>query len=167
MPKMFGDEKYAFTLIDIEDPRYVQEASEMGRKLTRLNYEKQIVDMEWRRTYKLMLRSEHHERTLPNKASEKTRKTIEKQITDYKEYLLQLQEQKDQYESLMTELWQRCNELKAAIRQENDLESLRKELTQRVKATYAQHDDFWQTKFSVSSPEHRRPSREWMYNLDD
>lgn len=76
-----------------------------------------------------MLRSEHHERTLPNKASaclhaavsiavsekspkafgpfwrdrrrsvqrsEKTRKTIEKQITDYKEYLLQLQEQKDQ-----------------------------------------------------------------------
>merc|ERR1712100_450258 len=60
MPKMFGDEKYAFTLIGIEDPRYLTEVKEMGRKLTRLNYEKQIIDMEWRKTYKMMLQAEHH-----------------------------------------------------------------------------------------------------------
>ena len=30
--------------------RYTQEAANMGRKLTRLNYEKQIIDLEWRRT---------------------------------------------------------------------------------------------------------------------
>ena len=36
----------------IEDPRFVEEAAMMGRKITRLNYEKQIVDMEWTRTYK-------------------------------------------------------------------------------------------------------------------
>ena len=29
-----------------------EEAAMMGRKITRLNYEKQIVDMEWTRTYK-------------------------------------------------------------------------------------------------------------------
>ena len=49
---MFGDEKFAFSLVDIEDPRFVEEAAMMGRKITRLNYEKQIVDMEWTRTYK-------------------------------------------------------------------------------------------------------------------
>merc|ERR1712046_413141 len=113
-------------------------------------------DMEWRRTYKLMLRSEHHERTVPDKASAKTRQTIEKQISDYKEYLLQLQEQKDQYESLIAQQWEKCNELKKGIRQENDLESLRKELTQRVKATYPAQDEFWQSKFSVASSAHRR-----------
>ena len=118
---MFGDEKYGFTLVDIEDPRsrrdwtrgcrvavrgafwtwhvwgsslrsslsrcsfspgarqkarstplemlpaagaapprYVEEAALMGRRLVRLNYEQQILDMEWRTTYKRLLHAEAH-----------------------------------------------------------------------------------------------------------
>ena len=43
----------------------------MGRRLVRLNYEQQILDMEWRTTYKRLLHAEAHLRTfkappLPN-----------------------------------------------------------------------------------------------------
>merc|ERR1712056_177334 len=39
LPKSFGKEKYAYSLIDIEDPRYVRECASMSKKLIRLNYD--------------------------------------------------------------------------------------------------------------------------------
>merc|ERR1719171_513748 len=149
MPKMFGDEKYAFSLVDIEDPRYVEEAALMGRKLTRLNYEKQIVDMEWTRTYKSLLRAE------------KRKQEIKAEIDDFKAHLLTLQEQKDMYESCIQDIWTRCHQIKESIRTENDLESLRKELSQRVQQQYAPDDEFWSTKFSLETVKGRREGREW------
>jgi hypothetical protein len=170
LPKMFGDEKYAFSLIDIEDPRYTQEAANMGRKLTRLNYEKQIIDLEWRRTYKSLLRAEQHERTLgesvghderADKRREQRRTEIKTQISDFKAHLLTLQDQKDMYESCIEDIWERCKQIKESIRTENDLESLRKELSARVQLTYAPDDEFWTQKFNISAMKGRRPSRDW------
>ena len=170
MPKMFGDEKYAFSLVDIEDPRYVEEAALMGRKLTRLNYEKQIVDMEWTRTYKSLLRAEKHEQTLGNpsfhdekmdKRREKRKQEIKAEIDDFKAHLLTLQEQKDMYESCIQDIWTRCHQIKESIRTENDLESLRKELSQRVQQQYAPDDEFWSTKFSLETAKGRKEGREW------
>jgi chromosome segregation ATPase len=167
MPKMFGDEKYAFSLVDIEDPRYVQEASLMGRKLTRLNYEKQIVDMEWTRTYKSLLRAEKHEQTLGggaaemDKRREKRSKEIKEQIEDFKSHLLTLQEQKDMYEGCIEDIWNRCHQIKESIRAENDLESLRKELSARVQQQHAPDDEFWGSKFSLEGCRARAPGREW------
>jgi hypothetical protein len=157
MPKMFGDEKYAFTLIDIEDPRYLEEVALMGRKLTRLNYEKQIIDMEWRKTYKMMLQAEHHlssfreSSSLPQSVANKTKSMLETKITSYKDYLLELQEQKDSYESLAKEIYERCGEIKKTIRQENMLQELSEEMTDRVKSHYPQSDEFWQSKFNARS----------------
>jgi hypothetical protein len=167
MPKMFGAEKYGFTLADIQDPRYVSKACLFSRKLTRLQYEKQIIDLEWRRTYKELIRAEHHERTLPPSASSKTRGMLETQIKEYKDYLLILQDQRDQYEDQLQQVQVECQQIKSTIKQENDLESLRREQVQRVKQAYGPGDEFWQSTFSVASPAHRRPSREWMYNLDE
>jgi hypothetical protein len=47
---MFGEEKYAFSLIDIEDPRYVEECAEHAKKLIHYFYDQQIIDLEWRNT---------------------------------------------------------------------------------------------------------------------
>jgi hypothetical protein len=157
MPKMFGDEKYAFTLIDIEDPRYLKEVELMGRKLTRLNYEKQIIDMEWRKTYKMMLQAEHHlssfreSSSLPQSIVTKTKTMLESKITNYKDYLLELQEQKDSYESLAKEIYERCGEIKKSIRHENNLEELSEEMTERVRSHYPPTDEFWQSKFNARS----------------
>jgi hypothetical protein len=170
MPKMFGDEKFAFSLVDIEDPRFVEEAAMMGRKITRLNYEKQIVDMEWTRTYKSLLRAEQHERTLGDpsfkdekmdKRREKRKLEIKAEIDDFKAHLLTLQEQKDMYESCIQDIWERCHQIKEGIRQENDLESLRKELSGRVQQQYSAEDEFWGTKFTLESAKNRREGREW------
>jgi len=158
MPTMFGDEKYGFTLVDIEDPRYVEEAALMGRRLVRLNYEQQILDMEWRTTYKRLLHAENHLRTykappLPNlqAVATKTQEQLKTKIKEYKEYLLELQQQKDLYETLRKEIWDRCMEIKKTIRHENNLEELREEMTERVRHYFPLTDEFWQSKFNCRS----------------
>merc|ERR1719487_3225404 len=58
LPKMFGQEKYGYSLIDIEDPRHVKECARLSQKLIRLSYDQQIIDLEWRKTYKALLDAE-------------------------------------------------------------------------------------------------------------
>ena len=41
------------------------------------------------------------------------------------------------YESCIEDIWERCKQIKESIRTENDLESLRKELSARVQLTSA------------------------------
>ena len=38
----------------------------------------------------------------------KTKEMLDKKIKEYKEYLLELQQQKDLYETLRKEIWDRC-----------------------------------------------------------
>lgn len=168
LPKMFGDEKYAFTLIDIEDPRFAADAALMGRKLTKLNYEIQIIDMEWRRTLKGLLRAEQHEASLGNaqdRSASQRRVELAERIKSYKSHLLLLQEQKDMYETCISDIWTRCDEIKKSIRQENDLESLRQECSDRVRQSYMPDDEFWEQKFNVTSPKNKTGHQSFFPNI--
>merc|ERR1719440_2529121 len=80
MPKMFGHEKYAYGLIDIEDERYVEECAKMSKKLIRLTYDTQIIDLEWRNTYKRLLDAEHRRETLPKDCKQKTKDILDAEV---------------------------------------------------------------------------------------
>merc|ERR1719198_392330 len=69
LPKMYGQEKYAYSLVDIElkgrperaaskDHRFVKETGLMSKRLIRLQYDSQIVDHEWRKMLKTLLAAE-------------------------------------------------------------------------------------------------------------
>lgn len=50
LPKTFGSEKYAHSLIDIEDPRYLEECANMSKKLIHYFYDQQIFDLDFENT---------------------------------------------------------------------------------------------------------------------
>lgn len=141
LPKMFGMEKYAHTLIDIEDKRYLKSCSEMSQRLIRLHYDQQIVDLEWRKTYKELLDAEKHLDTLGapmpvnggDALTEKTKALLQKRIDNAKKYLLELQEQKAHYETEIQEVYDKCAAIKASIKKENDLEAIRSDMTKQTR----------------------------------
>merc|ERR1719181_1233711 len=114
LPKMFGQEKYGFSLIDIDDPRFLKECAGNSKKLIRLNYDEQIVDLEWRKTYKALRDAEHRMATAGK--NEKTKELIKKEVQFYLKYLLELQEQKDMYAAHIGEVNERCGMIKGMIK---------------------------------------------------
>jgi len=166
MPKMFGHEKFAYSLIDIEDERYVEECAKMSKKLIRLTYDQQIIDLEWRKTYKRLLDAEHRRATLPADCKQKTREILDDEVKTAMKYLLELQDQRDMYDSCIQDIWTRCDMIKRTIKAETDLEDLRHEMSQRTKDRVDTDDAFWKTKFNTRSPKSRRPSRDWLRNLE-
>merc|ERR1719217_613847 len=169
MPKMFGHEKYAYSLIDIEDERYVEECAKMSKKMIRLTYDIQIIDLEWRKTYKKLLDAEHRCATLPKDAKPKTKDLLNGEVADAMKYLLELQDQRDMYESCIQDIWTRCDHIKQTIKKETDLEDLRHDLSQRTKDRIEPDDPFWKTKFNARGQKQRRPSndmRDWMKSID-
>lgn len=166
LPKMFGQEKYAFSLIDIEDPRYLEECASMGRKLIRLFYDQQIIDLEWRKTYKALLDAEHRRKTLPENARQGTKDKLDREVADTKKYLLELQDQRDMYDGCIQDIYSRCDTIKKTIKKETDLEDLRMEMSNRTKGRFDPEDPFWATRFNTRSPKHRRPSRDWLNQLE-
>jgi hypothetical protein len=151
MPRMFGDEKYAFQVVDIDDPRYVEESVQMGKKLVRLFVFEQIMDLEWRNTYKRLLLAEHRRATLSQDAQQRTKDKMDAEVVAAKKYLLELQDQRDLYRVCTEEIWARCDHIKSTIKGENDLERLRQEMTTRVKVKFPRDDAFWKTNFNVQS----------------
>merc|ERR1712187_953239 len=147
LPKSFGKEKYAYSLIDIEDPRYVRECASMSKKLIRLSYDQQIIDLEWRKTYKALLDAEHRNATLPNNCPEWRKTNLKKEVDGHMKYLLELQEQKDVYSESQNELYSRCDSIKATIKKEADLEDLRSEMEKKQKDRVGAESIFWKTKF--------------------
>jgi len=158
LPKAFGKEKYAYSLIDVrsdasesEDPRYVKECAEMSQKLIRLQYDQQIVDLEWRKCYKALLEAEHRQSTLPASCQEKTKTLLKKEVESKMKYLLELQEQKDMYEQNIQEVYTKCNAIKATKKTEKDLEDLREYMESNTKGKIHDQSPFWRTKFNVKS----------------
>ena len=151
LPKMFGEEKYGYSLIDIEDPRYLVECSAMSKKLVRLSYDQQIMDLEWRKTYKALLDAEHRQSTLSGNAPQKTKDLMKKEVDGAMKYLLELQEQKDMYESHVKEIYTRCDEIKALLKKERDLEDLRQHMEGQTRAAIMDDNPFWRTKFNIIS----------------
>ncbi|CAD7925946.1 unnamed protein product [Amoebophrya sp. A120] len=156
LPKMFGQEKYAFSLIDIEDPRYVDECASMSKQLIHYFYDQQIFDLKWRETYKQLIRAEKRRANLPALASNKAKDELDGNVKKFKKYLLELQEQRDLYQTKIDGIFERCAQIKRGIKKENDLEELRMEMTGRVKAKFAQEDGFWSTQFNCTRPDDAR-----------
>jgi len=151
LPKMFGQEKYAYSLIDIEDPRYLNECAEMSRKLIRLSYDQQIIDLHWRKTYKALLDAEHRQATLPENCKETTKTVLKKEVDTHMKYLIELQEQKDMYEDSIKEVYSRCDAIKAELKKETDLEDLRMSMEKRQRDQIHGESPFWRTKFNIKS----------------
>lgn len=147
LPKMFGHEKYGYSLIDIEDPRYVNECAGMSKKLVRLSYDQQIIDLEWRKTYKALLDAEHRQATLASNCPQKTKDLLKKEVDGCMKYLLELQQQKDLYESGIKEIYERCDAIKAMLKKESDLEDLRMYMEKQT-----------QEKISQNSPRRTNPN---------
>merc|ERR1719456_563426 len=114
LPKMFGQEKYGYSLIDIDDPRFLKECAGNSKKLIRLNYDEQIVDLEWRKTYKALRDAEH--RMATSGKNEKTKELLKKEVQGHLKYLLELQEQKDMYKAHSGEVKERCDAIKGMIK---------------------------------------------------
>eukprot|EP00929_Paragymnodinium_shiwhaense_P095466 TRINITY_DN5660_c0_g4_i1.p1 TRINITY_DN5660_c0_g4~~TRINITY_DN5660_c0_g4_i1.p1 ORF type:complete len:229 (-),score=65.26 TRINITY_DN5660_c0_g4_i1:209-895(-) len=159
LPKMFGNEKYGYSLIDVEvkgrqasrDTRFVKECAFNSKKLVRLAYDQQIVDREWRNTYKALLRAEHHQATLPANATEKTKKILKEDVEAKMKYLLELQEQRDMYEEQIKRVYDRCDAVKETIRKEAELDELREFMEGQTRSKINSDSPFWRTKFNVHS----------------
>merc|ERR1711862_93138 len=151
LPKAFGQEKYGFSLIDIEDPRFLKECAGMSKKLCRLSYDQQIIDLEWRNTYKKLLDAEHRKGTLPENVNPKTKTILEKEVAEHLKYLHELQHQKDMYQQEIQETYQRCADIKARIKKENDLEDLRLMMEKRELEKNGRESPVWKVKFNVRS----------------
>lgn len=148
LPKMFGKEKYGYTMLDIDDPRYIKECSIMSQKLIRLQYDQQIIDLEWRKTYKAMLDAEHRLATLPHNATDKAKTQLKKEVTDCQKTLLEFQEQKDLYEKENADIHRRCDAIKTELKKERDLEDLRQHMEGKTKEKIHEESPFWRTKFN-------------------
>jgi hypothetical protein len=158
LPKMFGKEKYAYSVVDVrkdsseaEDPRYVQACADMSQQLIRLQYDQQIVDLEWRKAYKALLDAEHRQSTLPASSQEKTKTLLKKEVDGCLKYLLELQEQKDMYEQSVQDIYSKCNTIKASKTAEKGLEDLRQHMEANTKDKIHDNSPFWRTKFNVKS----------------
>mmetsp|Transcript_1558 Transcript_1558/g.2357 ORF Transcript_1558/g.2357 Transcript_1558/m.2357 type:complete len:250 (+) Transcript_1558:84-833(+) len=151
LPKMFGMEKYGYSLIDIDDTRYIKECAGMSQKLIRLQYDFQIIDLEWRNTYKALLDAEHRQATLPSNAIEKVKALLKKEVDGSMKYLLELQTQKDMYENQVKEIYSKCDSIKMTIKKENDLEDLRMTMEKGTKDKINGESPFWRTKFNIRS----------------
>jgi len=77
---------------------------------------------------------------------------LEKAVQKNKKYLLELQEQKDLYQSKIDNIFDECAKIKRSIKKENDLEELRMEMTNRVKQRFSPEDVFWKTQFNCTRP---------------
>jgi len=164
LPKMFGKERYAYSMVDIDDPRYIKDCALMSQKLIRLHYDKQIVDQQWTRHYKALLDAEHRQATLPENAASKTTNDLKKEVDNCLKNCLELQKQKDEYEQLIAEVYAKGDAIKATIKKENDLEDLRTEMESGTRGKIAADSPFWKAKFNIRSQ--NAPSRSQGVNFD-
>ena len=91
LPKMFGDEDYAYTDLNIKDLRYKEEIGEMSKTFADVNHKQMLVERNWRIGLQMLLNAEYRLSTLSKMASEKTRTKFEKAVSDARFVLLRLQ----------------------------------------------------------------------------
>lgn len=162
LPKMYGQEKYAYSLVDIElkgrperaaskDHRFVKETGVMSKKLIRLNYDSQIVDHEWRKMLKTLLAAEQKLATCGENAPQKTRDMFKAEVENIKKQLLALQEQKDLHMNSIKDVTDKCDAIKTTIKTEADLDELREHMESQTKEKISGDSAFWRTKFDIRS----------------
>jgi len=149
---------FPLSTVTKEDGRYIKDCASMSKRLVRLSYDHQIIDLEWRKTYKALLDAEHRQSTLPANCQEKTKSLLKKEVDGHMKYLLELQEQKDMYDQNVKEVYEKCDSIKASIKKETDLEDLRMTMEKQTKDKIPSDGAFWKTKFNTHSPHHQRSS---------
>lgn len=149
MPLMFGSELYAYSLVDIPDERYAEEAAVMSAKLMKLFYDSQIIEGQWRKTYKQFVGSETRKAKLTPGVSLRSKEKADKDLDAAKAQLLRLQDQRDLYNSTIHKIYDRCAQIKSSLIVEEGLQNLRDDLTQAVIAVHPVDDPLWSSKFSV------------------
>ena len=158
LPVMFGSENYSYSLIDIPDERYAEEAAVMSEKLIRLFYDFQIVEAEWRKTYKQFISAEKRKASLTPGVLQKSRDKADQELTAARDQLLKLQDQRDLFDSIIQKIFDRCAQIKATINKEKGLEQLREDLNERIKTRFPPEDPFWRNNFKVRSNNNSLPA---------
>jgi hypothetical protein len=151
LPTMFGSEDYAYSLLDFRDDRFACEAATMSKKLVRLFYDAQIIDLEWRKTYKQFVEAEKRKANLTPGVLPKSREKAERELQAAQEQLIRLQEQRDLFNKIISRIWDRCGQIKSGINKEKALEELREEMATEVAEQYPLDDSFWTRKFRIRS----------------
>lgn len=149
LPNMFGDESYAFALIDITDPRFSFEATAMSKKLIHLFYDLQIIEYEWRRVYKHFLETEARKEKLTPGVLQKSRDKAFEEYNSAREQLLRLQDQRDLFEDTVQRIFDRCKQIKTSITKERGLEELRERLKKHVQTKFPAGHPFWDMNFDL------------------
>jgi len=114
--------------------RYLEEVTEMSRKLSSISYDEQIVCLEWANTYKELLDMEEKLKGLPLATTPKARAGIEEKVDSLRDRLVSIQDQRDAYQQAIQLIMERCTLIKDTVRHEADLEKLRLEMTARVQS---------------------------------
>lgn len=151
LPVMFGPENYSFSLIDLKDKRYEEEAAQMSQELSKLFSERQNVECEWRAGYKKFLEVEKRRNSLTSGVLQKSLDDAESELKNARETLLNLQAKRDEVQMKIQKIWNRCAAVKKSISKEEELERLRQSLTDTVKRKYQEDDQFWKSRFRVRS----------------
>lgn len=150
MPLMFGSELYSFSLIDIPDERFAEETAVMSAKLMKLFYDSQIVEGQWRQTYKQFVGAETRKAKLTPGVSIRSKEKAEKDLEAAKAQLLRLQDQRDLYNSIIHKIYDRCAQIKASLLLEKGLQELRDDLTGVVMSVHPPDDPLWTSEFDVT-----------------
>lgn len=194
LPEMFGEEKYAYSLVNISDPTFVgektdtkkfapgqtiqpaqwkrgqvkenlhnrHELADMSKQLIRLHYDQQIMDLEWRKTYKVLLDAEHKQTTfrpregLPAKMKTKTEEMLKKDVDIATKNLLELQEQKDLFAREIQDVYDRCATIKAQLRQQHFLEDMRNKQEAKTREQFSDDNPFWGNKFNITTNQKKK-----------
>ena len=114
--------------------RYLEEVTEMSRKLASLSYDEQIISLEWTNTYKDLIDTEEKLAGLPLATTPKQRDAIEDKVANLKRRVVEIQEQRDIFQQAVQLIMDRCTVIKATLKHEKALEDLRLEMTAQLKA---------------------------------
>jgi hypothetical protein len=151
MPIMFGSENYSFSLVDLADDRFSQEAAKMSENLAELFTKQQVIENEWRIAYKKFLEAEKRRNNLTAGVLQKSIDKADADLADARERVLSLQSKRDEFQMKINEIWDRCREVKDGISRESDLEKLRQDLSESIQSKIDREDIFWKSKFKVRS----------------
>lgn len=153
MPKMFGDERYAYTLIDIQDPRFQPFQVKYSEIFVGHQYDHNIIKAEWMKCHKKYVLAAKAFDSLPAGASEKAKQEKKELRDSLLAHLKELQEQRDQYEEYELAVNAHCKKIKENIGTEQSLERLRQLMTEEVRTAFNPSHTFWSTSFNPKHSE--------------
>jgi len=129
---MFGEETYAYTEIEIHDPRYSDELKQMNRDLKDALEKEQMVEKQWRMCYAGLTKAEHRRKTLSASAPDKTKSKFDRVVEEFRVQLVKLQEDRDKCKQYIAEIYARIDVINKEINKEKALEDMQRECAEKL-----------------------------------